>query len=221
VIILDHVTKRFKSGRGVRTVLSDVSFTVGKGKIVAVIGTSGAGKTTLLNCIGGLEKPDMGSVTCFRENIHRLSARKLSGYVRKNIGFVFQGGNLISYLTVSENISFPLTLNRITGKRNRTRVEELLDLIGLSDTCRAMPHELSGGERQRVSIARAIAHNPLILLADEPTASLDSSTGAGIIKLMATLNKQQGCTTLFSTHDREIIKIADGVLTLKDGEVLK
>jgi len=212
--------KSYPSGRGRIQALSDVSLSVAKGRILTVMGKSGSGKTTLLNCAGGLEQPDKGIVNCFGVDIHTLSERSLSLFQRKNMGFVFQFGNLLSYLTVFENISFPLALNGIEGKKKEKRVMELLDKIELSEAGPALPYELSGGEVQRVSFARAIAHFPKLLLADEPTASLDSETGLNLVKLMFKTGEEQGCTTIISTHDQEIIKLSDNVLHLKDGQTI-
>ena len=188
------------------------------GRTLTVVGKSGSGKTTLLNCAGGLEQPDKGIVTCFGANINSLSGRDLCLFQRKNMGFMFQFGNLLNYLTVIENISFPLALNGIEGVERKRRVMELLERIELADAGPAMPSELSGGEVQRVSFARAVAHFPKILLADEPTASLDSSTGLNLVKLMFETGKEQGCTIIISTHDREIIKLSDHILYLQDGK---
>ena len=186
---------------------------------MAVVGKSGSGKTTLLNCVGGLERPERGKVSCFGVDIHSLSGKALCLFQRRNAGFIFQYGNLLSYLTVCENIGFPLTLNGIRGKRKEKRTQELLERIGLHDAGAALPHELSGGEAQRVSVARAIAHSPKMLLADEPTASLDSTTGLNLIELMFDMGKEQGCTTIVSTHDPEIIDLADVNIQLRDGKI--
>jgi len=210
--------KSYPSGRGRIQALSNVSFSVDKGRTLTVVGKSGSGKTTLLNCTGGLEQPDKGIVRCFGVDIQPLSEKSLSLFQRKNMGFVFQFGNLLSYLTVFENISFPLTLNGIERKKRENRVMELLEKIELPQAGPALPCELSGGEVQRVSFARAIAHFPKLLLADEPTASLDSETGLNLVKLMFETGKEQGCTIIISTHDQEIIKLSDIVLHLKDGQ---
>ena len=218
MIRIHGLWKSYPSGRGRIQALSDVSFSVDEGRTLTVVGKSGSGKTTLLNCTGGLEHPDRGTVNCFGVDIHALSGKTLSLFQRKNLGFVFQFGNLLSYLTVSENISFPLTLNGIEGMERERRVMELLEKIGLSDAGPALPSELSGGEVQRVSFARAMAHFPKIILADEPTASLDSETGLHLVDLMFKTCREQGCTIVISTHDQEIIKLSDDILYLKDGK---
>jgi putative ABC transport system ATP-binding protein len=190
------------------------------GKIAAVVGKSGSGKTTLLNCIGGLERPEKGVVSCFGTDIYALSTKNLSLFQRKNIGFVFQYGNLLSYLTVFENIALPLRLNGIEGKQKELRVKELLEKVNLSNAEAALPRELSGGEIQRVSVARAIAHSPGLLLADEPTASLDSVTGKNLVALMFEMGRNQKCTLIISTHDPEISELADQIIKIKDGKII-
>jgi putative ABC transport system ATP-binding protein len=215
-----NLSKIYSTGRRKVQALSDVSLSVDTGMTLTVMGKSGSGKTTLLNCIGGLERPDTGSVECFGVDIHALSSRDLSLFQRRNVGFVFQSGNLLSYLTVSENIAFPLIINGIRNKEKDKRIGELLDKIELSDSARAMPYELSGGEAQRVAFARAIAHCPKMLLADEPTASLDTETGKNLVKLMFTMGKEEECTIIISTHDQEIIKLSYKSLNIRDGKVI-
>jgi putative ABC transport system ATP-binding protein len=221
MIQLESVHKTFRSGRGFVNALKDVSFMAEKGGVTALVGKSGSGKSTLLNCIGGLERPDKGRIVCFGHDLLRFSAKALSKFQRQNVGFIFQHGYLLSYLSVSENIAFPLTLNGVAGNQKTERVAVLLEKIGLSAAAKAMPHELSGGEIQRVSAARALAHSPRMLLADEPTASLDTDTGKNLVELMLEIGKEQGCTMIISTHDPEICALADKTIYLKDGERLK
>lgn len=217
MIEVQGLYKTFTSGRGKVTALEDLSISVAKGENFIVAGRSGSGKTTLLNCIGGLETPDRGSIRCDGVEIHRLSRRALARFQRERVGFVFQQGNLLSYLTVGENLALPLALNGVAAKERNMRVIALLETIGLPNHGPALPRELSGGETQRVAFARAIVHNPRILLADEPTASLDSATGAQLIGLMASLSRQRQCTLLVASHDPEVIHTADHLLQLKDG----
>lgn len=221
MIQLESVSKTFRSGRGFVNALIDVSFVAERGSATAVVGKSGSGKSTLLNCIGGLERPNKGRIACFGIDILALSARALGEFQRRSVGFIFQHGNLLSYLSVFENIAFPLTLNGIGGNQRTERVEALLEKIGLSAAAKAMPHELSGGEIQRVSAARALAHSPQMLLADEPTASLDTDTGKNLVDLLVEIGKTQGCTMIISTHDPEICDLADNTINLRDGERLK
>jgi putative ABC transport system ATP-binding protein len=198
-----------------------VSFTIENNNTVAVFGKSGSGKTTLLNCLGGIEQPEKGKITCFGVEIHSLSEKALCLFQRRNIGFVFQHGNLLSYLTVYQNIAFPLALNNFDKKAISNRVNELLEKIGLAETGPALPHELSGGEVQRVSVARAMAHTPQMLLADEPTASLDTDTGRDLVQLMFSIGREHGCTMVIATHDPEVINLADASLPLRDGRIEK
>lgn len=214
-----NISKRYQSGQGEVNALRDVSFSISAGLTLAVVGKSGSGKTTLLNCAGGLEKPDAGAINCFGTDIHTLGRRGVSFFQRENVGFVFQSGNLLSYLTVFENIAFPLFLNKVPAQDRTRRVTELLDKIGLPRAGAAVPHELSGGEMQRVAFARAIAHSPRLLLADEPTASLDSETAQALVRMMTDIGRNQECTILLSTHDPEIVKLGDETLNLHDGRV--
>ncbi len=202
-----------------RQVLSDVSFNLKRGKLLTIIGKSGSGKTTLLNCLGGLEMPDSGRINCFGTDINSLSEKRRCLFQRKNLGFIFQSGNLLSYLTVSENILFPLVLNNETKKAREKRLESLLEMLELKLFASAMPHELSGGQAQRAAFARAIAHAPQLLLADEPTASLDTQTGLNLIKQMYRVGRDNNTTIVVSTHDREIIKCADKIIHLTDGRI--
>lgn len=219
MIKLEGISKEYRSGRGRILALSDVSFTLEKNSTVAVFGKSGSGKTTLLYCIGGLERPESGIVTCSGVDIHSLSEKALCLFQRKNLGFVFQHSNLFNYLTVFENIAFSLELNGFERKAVVKRVNELLENINLAHAGAALPHELSGGEIQRVSVVRAIAHSPQVLLADEPTASLDSDTGRDLVQLMFNMGRDQGCTMIITTHDPDIINLADARLPIQDGKI--
>ena len=218
MIQVSGLSKNFISGPRTRQVLSEVSFSTEKGLILAVAGKSGSGKTTLLNCIGGLERPDTGRITCFETDITALSDQEMTRFRRRHMGFMFQAGNLISYLTVHENIAFPLNLNGYSKKNRKIRVDQLLEDLGLEELSCAMPRELSGGQAQRVAFARAIAHLPALLLADEPTASLDSATGLKLIQLMARTGKKHGTTIIVSTHDKDIIRHSDRTIQLTDGK---
>jgi ABC-type lipoprotein export system ATPase subunit len=221
VIRIQGISKEYRSGRGRVQAITDVSFTIENNNTVAVFGKSGSGKTTLLNCLGGIERPEKGKITCFGVEIHSLSEKALCLFQRRNIGFVFQHGNLLSYLTVYQNIAFPLALNNFDKKAISNRVNELLEKIGLAETGPALPHELSGGEVQRVSVARAMAHTPQMLLADEPTASLDTDTGRDLVQLMFSIGREHGCTMVIATHDPEVINLADASLPLRDGRIEK
>jgi ABC-type lipoprotein export system ATPase subunit len=219
MIRLSHISKTFRSGRGHVNAITDISLFLPAGSFTAIVGKSGSGKSTLLNCMGGLEAPDQGEIICFGKPLHKLNSTQISRFQRRHLGFVFQRGNLLSYLTVYENIGMPLTLNGISGKARTQKIALLLEAIGLTSAAKALPHELSGGETQRVSVARAVAHEPKLLLADEPTANLDTATGRGIVKLMSQLGTDLGCTIIMATHDREIINAAGLTICLKDGKV--
>lgn len=214
-----RVSKAYRSGRGRVSALRDLSFILASGANLVIMGKSGSGKTTLLNCIGGLERPDSGSITCFGAALNALPARALSDFQRRHLGIVFQHGNLISYLNVFDNIGFPLRLNQVDPKTRTLRVQELLDQIGLAGAGKALPNELSGGEVQRVSFARAMAHRPKMLLADEPTASLDSETGSELTRLMFAMAAEQKCTMIIATHDPEIAASAAATLHMRDGTI--
>lgn len=214
------VSKAYRSGRGRIQALEGIDCIAEAGAAVAVVGRSGSGKTTLLNCLGGLERPDRGTIRCGDVNLHTLTRRGLSLFQRRSLGFVFQFGNLLSYLTVHENIAFPMALNGFSRPTREKRVGTLLERIGLQGAGPALPRELSGGEIQRVSFARAVAHGPQLLLADEPTASLDSCTGRGVVGLMLDLVRDQGCTLVVTTHDPVVMEFADRVVRLHDGRVV-
>jgi putative ABC transport system ATP-binding protein len=214
-----QVTKRFRSGRGNVTALEKVSFTANPGQAMAVVGRSGSGKTTLLHCIAGLEVPEEGTIVCHGANITRMTASARQKMLRAEIGIVFQFGCLLSYLTVRDNIAFPLHLGGWSRNAIHDRVDELLHWTGLPRSGRALPHELSGGELQRVSVARAIAHRPKLVLADEPTANLDTATAASLIDLLVSLGSQSGTLLLMATHDPAVMAAADRTVALVDGRI--
>jgi putative ABC transport system ATP-binding protein len=201
-------------------VVDGVSFSLDTGQSLALMGRSGSGKTTLLYLIGGLERPDAGQIFCLDQPVHSLAGRPLANFLRKNVGFLFQSGNLLSYLTVAENVAFPLRLNTIPAAECDRRVRELLEKIDLTAAASALPRELSGGEVQRVAFARAVAHRPGILLADEPTSSLDSGTAHTLMDLMFRVGREEGRTTLVATHDPAVTMLADRTLRLEDGRII-
>jgi ABC-type lipoprotein export system ATPase subunit len=221
MILVEHLSKSFKSGRGRVQALSDVSFSAGPSVSTAFVGKSGSGKTTLLNCIGGLLRPDAGAVTCFGSQINLLSRKEMALFQRKKLGFIFQYGNLLSYYTVYDNVEFPLILNGMDKQQRERRVEHLLDRIGMAGMKKALPNELSGGEAQRVAAARAMAHSPALLLADEPTASLDSETGKNLMELLFEMAREQNCTLLLSTHDPELFHMCDQSFQMRDGMLVQ
>lgn len=216
---LRNVSKRFRSGRGEIRALEDISWQNESGSGVVLLGRSGSGKTTLLNCLGTLEMPDSGTINFNGENLCGLSAMKRAAFRRRQVGFVFQAGNLLPWLTVAENIAMPLELNGVSSGHRKARLAELLAMLGMSGYERAMAVELSAGESQRVAFGRAIAHRPKLLLADEPTANLDSENGRQLVRLMLDCCEQQGAILVLTTHDPELQRLAGTVITLKDGQM--
>jgi putative ABC transport system ATP-binding protein len=200
--------------------LTDINCRVAAGTGLVLAGRSGSGKTTLLNCIGTLEQPDAGTITFNGVSIGDLNASQRSAFRREHIGFVFQSGNLIPWLTVRENLLMPLEMNGVSRQKSLERVSELLAMFGMAGYDTALPAELSGGEAQRVAFARAIAHTPSLVLADEPTASLDSVNGSTLIREMFSLCQSQGTTLVLATHDTDLIAMAERVLWLKDGQMV-
>ena len=219
MIQLKRLSKIYTRAKSDIAVLSDVSFSVKPGNLALILGKSGSGKTTLLNCIGGLDLPQKGSVTCFGTRIDKLSGRKRNHFRRRQLGFVFQSANLITSLSARRNIEFPLVLNKYASERIKDRVDFLLNRLDLEDVADALPSSLSRGQAQRVAFARGVAHGPGLLLADEPTASLDTRTGLELIRLMNALSKEENITMIVATHDKEIIPFADLILNLSDGRI--
>jgi putative ABC transport system ATP-binding protein len=201
--------------------LDGVSLSIEPGEFTAIVGPSGSGKSTLLHLIGGLDKPDSGTVELNGTNIADMSGNKLSDFRRDNIGFVFQAYNLIPVLSAAENIEYIMLLQGITAVKRRIRVKEMLDIVGLAGMENRRPAQLSGGQQQRVAVARAMASNPSIILADEPTANLDSKTGISLLNVMKDLNRNRNMTFVFSTHDQKIIERARRLVYLRDGKIEK
>ena len=196
-----------------------VSFNVKEGEFTAVVGPSGSGKTTLLNIIGGLDAPNHGSVKVASQELTEMSKSELIDFRLHNIGFVFQSYNLIPVLTAYENIEFVMLLQNRNSKERKERVEELLEAVGIAEKSNKRPSQLSGGQQQRVAVARALAPKPKFILADEPTANLDSKSTAKLLDIMEQLNLKEGITFLFSTHDQRVIDRARRVVTLTDGKI--
>jgi putative ABC transport system ATP-binding protein len=222
VIQLHGVGRKYRLGQTVVPALRSVTASFGRGEFTAVAGPSGSGKTTLLNLIGCLDKPDEGRVIFDGSDVTARPLHKLAGLRQKFFGYVFQTFNLIPVLSAYENVEFPLLLDGRVGPADRkVRVEALLERVGLANHRRHRPNQLSGGQRQRVALARALVAKPLAVLADEPTANLDSTTGAEIIALMADLNASEKVTFVFATHDPQIIGKAGRVLWMADGAIQK
>jgi putative ABC transport system ATP-binding protein len=217
-VAVHDVTKTYRLGALPVTALAGVSLTVNPGEFLAVAGPSGSGKTTLLNLIGCLDTPTSGEIAIDGERVSALSPGRRADLRARKLGFVFQTFNLIPVLTAYENVEYPLLIHRRRGDV-ATRVQAALDQVGLGDRARHRPSELSGGQQQRVAIARALVGQPALVLADEPTANLDSRTGHEIIELMRRLNREHGTTFVFSTHDPRIMQAADRVLEISDGRL--
>lgn len=201
--------------------LRGVNLNIEKSEFTAIVGPSGSGKTTLLNIIGGLDKPSNGSISIDNTNIAELSSGALIDYRLHNIGFVFQAYNLIPVLTARENVEFIMLLQGIPKKEREQRAAELLEAVGLSERMDTRPAMLSGGQQQRVAVARALASRPRFVLADEPTANLDSETAESLLDLMEELNRKFEMTFIFSTHDAKVMNRARRIITLVDGRVDK
>ncbi len=219
-LVLDNLTRLFYEGDAERRVLDNVSATLAPGQFVVLLGRSGSGKSTLLNLIAGIDLPTSGRVLFGDTDLTHLSERERTLFRRHHIGFVFQSFNLIPTLTVAENVRLPLDLTG-QGAQATARVHELLSNVGLADRAHAFPDKLSGGEQQRVAIARALAHNPALILADEPTGNLDLDTAEKVVEGLDKLVRQSGKTLVVVTHDRSLAAHADRVLTLRHGHLLE
>jgi putative ABC transport system ATP-binding protein len=217
LVAVKDVTKAYRLGTQTVIALAGVSLSVEPGEFLAVAGPSGSGKTTLLNLIGCLDTPTSGHVEIDGESVSVLSSGRRADLRARKLGFIFQTFNLIPVLTAFENVEYPLLLTRRRG--DGARVRTALEQVGLGDRARHRPSELSGGQQQRVASARALVTEPALVLADEPTANLDSKTGHEIVDLMRRLNRERGTTFLFSTHDPRIMKAADRVLEISDGRL--
>ena len=219
LIRLAGLTKTYVEGRTERAVLRDVDATIDRGELTVVLGRSGSGKSTLLNLLSGIDLPTAGEVWVGDRNLGALSERERTLFRRHSIGFVFQFFNLVPTLTVEENLLLPLELAGRVDEAARRRAEELLERVGLGDRLRSFPDRLSGGEQQRVAVARALAHEPELVLADEPTGNLDLDTGLEVLELLDELVRDRGTTMVMVTHAREVMGIADRVLTVSDGHL--
>ena len=214
---VQNLCRSFTEGQQTHTVLDNISTEFRQGHSVAIRGRSGSGKSTLLNLISGIDAPDNGTVIIDGQDISAMSERDRTLFRRQHIGFVYQAFNLVSTLTVSDNIRLVLELNQVPGKEADERIGELLHAVGLADRAASYPDVLSGGEQQRVAIARALCHRPSLLLADEPTGNLDDNTADGIIQLLDKLVRQTGGTMIVATHSAAVASICDRVIELHNG----
>ena len=220
IIRLENVSKSYHLGKVEVPALKSVSLEIHPGEFTALIGASGSGKSTLLNMIGCIDQPDSGKVWIDGVDVHALSDDSKSDLRNRKIGFIFQSFNLVPVLSVYENVELPLLINpQIPKTERRTRVMEAIADVGLDHLAKNLPDQLSGGQRQRVAIARALAGHPLLVLADEPTANLDSETSLRIIELMLSLNAKKKITFLFSTHDERVMSRVSRIVHIKDGRL--
>jgi putative ABC transport system ATP-binding protein len=219
LVQVEAVSRRFPLDHNYVTALDGASLHVAPGEFLAIAGPSGSGKSTLLNLIGCIDKPSSGRILIEGVDTSTLSPNRMTALRREKIGFVFQTFNLIPVFTAAENVEFPLLVQGVSSRERKTRVAAALDSVGLSARARHRPDLLSGGERQRVAVARAIVHEPALVLADEPTANLDTHNATQLIDLMHDLNRRLGLTFLFSTHDARLLEHADRIVHLCDGQV--
>jgi len=220
VIDAHNISKIYNPGTIPVYAVNNVHLHLQKGEFTALVGPSGSGKTTLLNLIGGLDKTDTGNIFINGIDITKLSAGKLIDFRLHNIGFVFQSFNLIPVLTAKENVEFIMQLQGIKKSEREKRIYPLFKQIGLEDKMNSRPSQLSGGQQQRVAVTRALASKPQFVLADEPTANLDSKSASNLLDIMALLNREENMTFIFSTHDQRVIERARRVITLVDGKVV-
>lgn len=220
IIKVEHVSKIYQTNNISFPALNDISFSVEAGEFLSIAGPSGSGKTTVLNIVGCLDVPTRGEVFLDEKQISSKKSHELANIRRHNIGFVFQTFNLIPVLTAFENVEFPLILKGdMSLKERQTLVEKILTEVGLKDFLNRKPSEMSGGQQQRVAVARALVKKPQLILADEPTANLDSKTGKEILELMLQLNQKTNSTFIFSTHDKMVMDFARRLIKLKDGKI--
>ena len=221
LVELRGLTRTYREGDRERTVLRQVDAVIHRGELVVVVGRSGSGKSTLLHLIGGIDRPTGGDVVIDGVTLTRVSEEARTRFRRRHVGFVFQFLNLIPTLTVEENLRLPLELNGRVGATARAAARALLDEVGLADRSDVFPERLSGGEQQRVAVARALVHDPLLVLADEPTGNLDLETGRHVLDLLDRLTRRTGKTMVMATHSAEVVGLADRILTIQDGRLVE
>ena len=221
ILELQNVTKVYRTGEIETPALRGVNLSVSLGEFATVVGPSGCGKTTLLNLIGGLDSPTSGMVRLDGIDLQDCPEKELAGIRLKHIGFVFQAYNLFPVLTAMENVEYVMMLQGVPSAERRRRAMDLLQAVGMAEMARKRPVQLSGGQQQRIAVVRAISTGPRLVLADEPTANLDSTTAAQLLDLMEQLNRERGATFLFSTHDPRVVERAGRVIHLRDGRVVK
>lgn len=219
MISILELHKTYGSGASAVHALRGIDLRIEQGEILAIVGPSGSGKTTLLNIMGCLDRPTKGTILFEDRELFSMTPRQMARFRGRSLGFVFQTFNLFAVLTAFENIEYPLLLQRVPAAERTRRVSQALEMVGLAHKARRLPGELSGGEKQRVAIARALVHRPRLVLADEPTANLDSETGAAIIALLCDLNRKLGTTIAICTHDQALISRVERVVRIRDGRL--
>ena len=221
IIMIDKLVKQFPVGKSHFTALNGLTLNIDRGEFMGLVGPSGSGKTTLLNIIGSLDTPSKGTVTVLDHSISALSHKQSSRLRNKHIGFIFQTYNLLPVYTVYENVEFALLLQKLSASVRKKAVMDALEWVGLTDKIKSKPAMLSGGECQRVAIARSMVKRPEIVLADEPTANLDSKNSHHILQTMKKLNKELNTTFIFATHDEKVMQYLDRKVSLEDGQIVK
>ncbi len=221
IVEIEKLVKRFPVGKTEFTALKDINVSFGTGEFAGLVGPSGSGKTTLLNIIGSLDTPSQGEVTVLGKSISSLSHKESAMLRNHHIGFIFQTYNLLPVYTVYENVEFALLLQKMSGSERKKAVMDALEWVGLTDKVNSRPSMLSGGECQRVAIARSMVKRPEIVLADEPTANLDSANSHHILQTMKNLNRELKTTFLFATHDEKVMKYLNRIISLEDGKIVK
>ncbi len=219
-VILKQIGKIYRLGAVDVPALTDINLEIRPGRFTVIAGASGSGKTTLLNLIGCIDRPDSGELVVAGAHVQSMSDDALSDFRARHLGFIFQNFNLLPVLTAYENVEYPLLLAQVPTSKRKERVRALLDAVGLSDRAQNRPSQLSGGQRQRVAIARALAIEPQLVLADEPTANLDSHTGAAIIALMRKMQREHHVSFVFSSHDPQVLAEADDAVHIRDGRIV-
>jgi len=219
ILQVENLTKTYGKGDTTVVALNNVSFSVEKGEFIAIVGASGSGKSTLMHLLGGVDRPDSGRVIVDGNEIYQRNESELAIFRRRNIGIVYQFYNLIPTLTAEENIMLPYLLDK--RKPGKSKLQEIMDTIGLADRAKHLPSELSGGQQQRVSIGRALINDPAIILADEPTGNLDSRASREVMDLLKLSNKRYNQTLLVITHDEKIALQADRVIVISDGHIIR
>lgn len=220
VIETKNLVKIFKETAQEVCAVNDVNLKIESGEFTAIVGPSGSGKTTLLNLIGGLDTPTSGKIFIDSKDISNLSQKEMTEFRLHNIGFVFQAYNLIPVLTAKENVAFVMELQNRSKEQTASRADELLAAVGLKERADSRPNKLSGGQQQRIAVARALASKPQFILADEPTANLDSKSAENLLDIMEKLNRDENVTFVFSTHDPRIMAKAHRIITLQDGRII-